>query len=112
MQSALAYNAYVANCGRGEGVTGDGVCPVDCAYVPGARHIELLGVAHLPGRGRRVPDLCPWCWQGPLPVDFTSSRWEVLTAVWPCRLEQRSGPRVLWYGDREAIDLWDEYTFS
>lgn len=42
-----------AACGKGE-VEGDGVCPVETALLPRARHCVLDGVYHSAAQGR------PW----------------------------------------------------
>ena len=43
----LAYVGYKSGCGRGD-VAGDGVTPVDIAFLPGARNGILPGVWHTP----------------------------------------------------------------
>ena len=44
----LAAVSYEATCGR-RAATGDGVTPRESALLPGARHVLLPGVWHLPG---------------------------------------------------------------
>lgn len=42
----VAYTSYKAVSGEGEGVTGDGVVPLEWSMLEGARQIRLQGVVH------------------------------------------------------------------
>lgn len=47
----FADSSYKANCGRVEGVKGDGVCPLETGALPGAQMVVLPGVWHNPKPG-------------------------------------------------------------
>jgi hypothetical protein len=47
----FADSSYRANCGRVEGVKGDGVCPLETGALPGAQMVVLPGVWHNPKPG-------------------------------------------------------------
>ena len=44
--SAVASTSYQAVCGTGNGITGDGVVPLEWTMLDGARKVELEGVLH------------------------------------------------------------------
>ena len=50
-QKWLAYSSYELTSGRGD-AWGDGIIPIDAAYLDGAKNIEIAGVYHSPRSGK------------------------------------------------------------
>ena len=50
-QKWLAYSSYELTSGRGD-AWGDGIIPIDAAYLDGAKNIEIDGVYHSPRSGK------------------------------------------------------------